>query len=499
MKKTLSMSFSFIFFSLLHSQTIVQPVIWLKAHMRMNNGYELQYFNSGMNFSTPPISEQSKDVDHNSLNNYPYVQLRDSTDVLILTFDSLNVSQKYTAMIAYKADCQMDTFGLWTLKNTTNKHLFLTNREIGNNRKKMSYILQNDGPIVNTSIYNLDKKALRVVSNDTLYIGHADKCTFRGKIAEFIFLKDDATVEEQNRWHSYLCLKYGVTMPMGDYIDSKGDSLWIYNDNKNYSAGIGGIGRDDAFSLYQLRSKIWNDSLQIQIENGNDAFLLSNEQYMLWGHNGKTLALSENKLSINSEVWNIWERIWLMKPFSDVDDATLLTVIISVPDDQNGQNLHLIINSNDNFDYGANNSIRVCAPDSISGNHVWYKNITWDLDRNGFDYFTFAYPDTTDGTVVKMLKSSFSDAKQESSVSKNDFHYHLSPNPTHGEYDLIVDMEKENSVTISVSDVSGRIISSKNLYGKKKYHIRDKIASEGVYYIEIQSTEKTKIIPLVVK
>lgn len=124
---------------------------------------------------------------------------------------------------------------------------------------------------------------------------------YNGYLHEFIFFNRDLTDSEMNQVHTYLALKYGITLSnqgggnFGDYTATDGTLLWDADDNPTYHNDVIGIGRDDIEGLYQKQSHSFDDSLRIYI----DALQTTNEvnigdfnadiSYVTIGHNAALL------------------------------------------------------------------------------------------------------------------------------------------------------------------------------------------------------------------
>lgn len=149
-------------------------------------------------------------------------------------------------------------------------------------------------------------------------------------------------------------------------------------------------------------------------------------------------------------------------------------------------------------------------------------NFTWtnvtDGGVNSFlvdGQFTFAAAGSkvirleADSAGCKFLTSSNINVKAASdplcrtwSVENIDFSNNVSifPNPNSGMFDLNIE-SLDNNVTISVSDVSGRVVyteSTQNITSYKKNINLGSVAS-GVYYVKVQSGENTTVKKLVIQ
>jgi len=127
-----------------------------------------------------------------------------------------------------------------------------------------------------------------------------------GDIAEVILYHEPAGGDMSNanlaRIHSYLAIKYGITLDQTtpqNYINSSGDIVWDATIHAGYQYNIAGIARDDQGGLYQRQSKSINAGRQVLISttglaatNVANTGTLNNGQFLVWGDNNLTKAPS---------------------------------------------------------------------------------------------------------------------------------------------------------------------------------------------------------------
>ncbi|MFD1551217.1 hypothetical protein DNU06_13145 [Putridiphycobacter roseus] len=96
---------------------------------------------------------------------------------------------------------------------------------------------------------------------------------YNGFLHEFIFYNADLTAVEMAKVHSYLAVKYGVTLDntgggtQGDYQSTAGDIIWDASVFPNYHHDVIGIGRDDNQGLLQKQSHTFNDAYRLYVAN----------------------------------------------------------------------------------------------------------------------------------------------------------------------------------------------------------------------------------------
>lgn len=123
-----------------------------------------------------------------------------------------------------------------------------------------------------------------------------------GEIAEVILYHEPAGGDMTNaslaRIHSYLAVKYGITLDQTtaqNYVNSSGAVVWNATNNAGYHYNIAGIARDDQGGLYQRQSRSVNSGRQVLISttglastNAGNTGVLANGQFLIWGDNNLT-------------------------------------------------------------------------------------------------------------------------------------------------------------------------------------------------------------------
>lgn len=150
--------------------------------------------------------------------------------------------------------------------------------------------------------------------NDGLYVGYASTIgtsAYNGYIHEFIFFNIDLDDLQMNKIHTYLAIKYGVTLDHsaggtdGDYTSTNGITIWDASLAPEYHKDVIGIGRDDAEGLNQKQSHAFGDSIRIYISNleayneMNNGSFQYDVSYVLMGHNTGELC---NAISTSNEI-----------------------------------------------------------------------------------------------------------------------------------------------------------------------------------------------------
>jgi hypothetical protein len=139
---------------------------------------------------------------------------------------------------------------------------------------------------------------------------------YSGDIAECLVFDRFLKKTEALKIETYLAIKYGITLIASDYLSSSERILWNYEENKDYSNGIAGLGKDSVLGLNQLQGSSSEEEGLLTIGTGifralnkANTFNLLEGNYLLWGHNEGSIG-SENSCE---EEYPLWDRKWLMQ------------------------------------------------------------------------------------------------------------------------------------------------------------------------------------------
>lgn len=183
----------------------------------------------------------------------------------------------------------------------------------------------------NTSV----SKGLNGASNGTPYVhgaigevsgGHifganngagslGDDGGFVGSIGEtIIYGAGTITAAERNKVDSYLAVKYGVTLSnTNNYITSAGDTVWYAASSASFYNNVAGLGRDNVSDLHQKQSRSQHANTnnqvtiglgQIAATNAANPGTIVNRQFLIWGDNGQTQAMTNSSSSYLAFMYN---------------------------------------------------------------------------------------------------------------------------------------------------------------------------------------------------
>jgi len=279
-----------------------------------------------------------------------------------------------------------------------------------NNQDNPNGIVRNliNGGIAETLTGNGD----RVIGTD-LHVGagneNGNSDPIDGIIPEIILYNAEISATDLQKIHSYLAIKYGLTLDQTtplDYLDGDGTVIWDATANAAFSNNIAGIGLDECQALDQRQSMSVNDGTILTIYNGdqtgglpaaniNNATAFTDDQsFMVWGNNDAEAiytTLYDIQLYTPAGGYYHMDRIWQVQETSATSDVG--TVTVAIPTSANAD--HLLVNDNADFSTG--------TPDEIplTDNGSGYLVATFDFEDG--DYFTFGAEIIAPGCVPTNL------------------------------------------------------------------------------------------------
>ncbi|WP_294200503.1 T9SS type A sorting domain-containing protein [uncultured Chryseobacterium sp.] len=144
-------------------------------------------------------------------------------------------------------------------------------------------------------------------NTDSIKIRFADQ-----NLYEMIFLPKKATASDISKIHTYLSLKYGISLSKGKYISSDGKLIWDPEKHKEFKHRPTGLGRDDGNELYQKQSSNQEDGflaigkgniLKMNVENPS---IFDQNNFVIWSDDNKAMAFKDKgDLRILERNWEI--------------------------------------------------------------------------------------------------------------------------------------------------------------------------------------------------
>ncbi|WP_312346248.1 T9SS type A sorting domain-containing protein [Chryseobacterium binzhouense] len=127
---------------------------------------------------------------------------------------------------------------------------------------------------------------------------------------EMIFISKKETKINLNKIHSYLSIKYGISLTRGKYISSDGTLIWDPEKHQDFKYRPTGLGRDDGNELYQKQSSNQEDRF-LTIGKGN-IFRMNVENPSIFDQNNFVMWSDDNREMNfkNEENIRVLERNW---------------------------------------------------------------------------------------------------------------------------------------------------------------------------------------------
>jgi hypothetical protein len=206
---------------------------------------------------------------------------------------------------------------------------------------------------------------------------------FKGLVPEIIAFDRVLNTGERLQVASYLALKYGITLtePGATYLNSSGQEIWNGYDYTTWHHSIAGICRDDSGGLRQTIASSSNMPGLMTIQSKDS---LTNNSFLLWGDNGRTLITAPRLAGLPLFL----QKTWLMKTYGNANpfrtDIVINTKEIdaSLPE-QPVYWLAIDPTGEGKFDSPTTEFIKM---DRLDGEgKAFFNNIVWDKDNSGKD------------------------------------------------------------------------------------------------------------------
>nr|WP_314493335.1 T9SS type A sorting domain-containing protein [uncultured Chryseobacterium sp.] len=297
---------------------------------------------------------------------------------------------------------------------------------------------------------------------------------------EAVFIPRKIKKNDLEKVHSYLSLKYGISLEGVKYFNSKGDVIWDPEKHKDFQKRPTGIGRDDGNELYQKQSSNQEDKIvsigreSIARTNFDNNSQLDNYMFAIWSDDDKDLSFEEKKdLKIMKRNWEI-NFIGNSIP----KKGYVLQIAKNLMNPENSLvHYWLLIKNND----GTFQKIEGKDKD-----HVIEYAVDFAEERSS-SIFTFATNLTGDKEIP---------AKNDHPVKTNgpgdatsDFQYLLYPNPVKMNNLFTVKFPETKDLEISIYDGGGRILSSEKINSKAVVY-QHKLSIQGTYLVVLTQNKK---------
>ena len=425
-------------------------------------------------------------------------------------------SKDLTVIIVYAVRDSLNECGLWQAKRDSVKRLGLTTQHILAENLKIRYADSNkQGVVINTLTQHWKEMPYIGFVGD-VQLGFGNE--FEGAVAEFLLFEKRLSKEQVTGWASYLAVKYGVTLYDMPYLSS--DSVMVWNNFKDYSFAVFGLGRDTKTGLHQRQSC----GMEEKIVFGIDSPVLCNEthpetmtegDYLIWGFDSLGLN-NPQELVILDDISVTAYAGGLLQRTGAIASAYPIFLKIDVTQWQSPkEDYKLLIDRSGSGEFNVE-YLDIYEPDSlISDSILYFGNIRWDTDGNGFDRFCFAT--LSNITTLRLTELSngenldnetnpnnstnqqLNKSTTETFISPKGNRYQLYPNPNNGSYTVAVRLQKPASVEVTACTAEGKLLRKETGTNSASYQFSGFISTPGQYLIEVKSAGEGKVFKMVVQ
>jgi len=410
---------------------------------------------------------------------------------------------KARVFIVYMSSDTMQEDGLWSLVFDTLRRCGLTTHRIIGRRRDIKYAdTTMTIPIIN---YLSHSWRLRGIDSNMagLYLAGTDSFALKGKIAEIMYFDKKLNRRDEELIHSYLAIKYGITIGRYNYISSQDSIVWNTKDNSTYNHDVAGIARDEGLDLYQKqasgkggKSAVTMYLATLTQDNAANEGQMSDNTWIIWGDNAKAMRTKSDSTAHDSlKVSSLIEREWKVEVRGDSARYLNTNLMLNAEGLDSNATVKLVIKPRFNMEYWTD-SVLIIAPDSSdAAGKVYYSGLQWDMDGSGSDMFTFKI-DTGASNMSYYMNNTLSrkDMKQDEKMKVR-----LFPNPNAGEFSLQIYCNRQSNISVEVTDVEGKMIKKERYTTQRFIWLKEKIETPGVYFVRITDGKETIVRKVVVK
>ncbi|QRA41338.1 T9SS type A sorting domain-containing protein [Chryseobacterium cucumeris] len=318
----------------------------------------------------------------------------------------------------------------------------------------------------NSYVKGKNQKELRRRPSIFSFLGSADqkekidsmKIRFEDQnLYEMLFFTKKAKAMDLNKIHSYLSIKYGISLEKGKYYSSDAKVIWDPEKHKDYRYRPTGLGRDDGNELYQKQSANQADLFltigmnTIARTNFENSATLDNNNFVMWSDDNKAMSLKTDR-----DI-DVLERNWEIDFIGNKVPKTNYSVRI-LKDAVNPKSLPLnywMLLKKDNGKVqrisGIENEKYVIFP------QVDFLDV---FDSVSKAYFTFAVgPKEQKGKEADLRSDSkLRNLYGEKDLSLDFNSINLYPNPVKKDQNFTIVFPKMDNLVISIYDAGGKLI-----------------------------------------
>ncbi|SMP35271.1 T9SS type A sorting domain-containing protein [Chryseobacterium profundimaris] len=305
---------------------------------------------------------------------------------------------------------------------------------------------------------------------------------------ELIFIQKKAKTLDLNKIHSYLSIKYGISLEKRKYYSSDGKVIWDPDKHKDYKYRPTGLGRDDGNELYQKQSTNQEDQFltigmnEIKRTNSQNITVLDDNNFVIWSDDNKSLSLkNDGKLDVLERNWEINfigkfpKTNYQIKINKEIINPNLLPLSYWM----------LIKKENGEI---------IQVPGIEDNKHVIFKAVEFlnAFDSGNITHFTFAASPRDHRDETNLLTNSNSgNYYNENGLSLDLNTISLYPNPVKKGQNFTITFPPMDNLIISVYDSGGRLVFLEKISNKLR-QFTSRLPAQSSYIITL--TQQGKII-----
>lgn len=426
-----------------------------------------------------------------------------------LDFSNKSLLKEYKKLIGKKASI------FTVLKSIDNKEIFMfslqneksftsfTNKKVVIDDKTTKY----KGNIKNGVIVSLtfqknsisNKKGSLVFEESLL-----NDAEGHNQIAELICIPYSVSYDNRLIIETYLSIKYGISLHgESSYVNSKGEIIWDFEQNRGYNNQITGVGKDTLTGLFQKQSKnVEEEGMILGLgkvfsTNSKNTSKLDHNDFILWGNTGESLEFKE----FGNSKFLKTERTWKLKTISSTSKIFSIQILIdknklfkkSNELDNLSKEYWLAIDSTNssNFIDKDTKLIRGVLNDK---NEIVFDDIK--LSSNSSYFFKLV---KLNNKVNSPLKPDYTDLHINTENFSDD-QVLIYPNPIKINEYINIDfkLNEESKINIEILDVGGRVLRARQLGVAKSLFVKEIFQIAGTYIIKVTINDVVKSYKIVV-
>jgi hypothetical protein len=365
---------------------------------------------------------------------------------------------------------------------------------------EMIWMNPDKGVSLGNTVYNKGKEIKEIGKRPSIFTftGTADpdkqktdslKIRFEDQnLYEMIFLPRKAKTLDLNKIHSYLSIKYGISLEKGKYYGSDGKVIWDPEQHKDYKYRPTGLGRDDGNELYQKQSSNHADPFlaiginNISRTNAENTTVLDNNNFVMWSDDNKGMALK------NDRMLDVLERNWEINFIGNKIPKTGYQVRI-IKETVNPKALPLSYWMLLKKDNGEIQKIAGLE----NGNYITFSKVDFinAFDTGNATHFSFAVSPLKDIKLENGNQDPRSNTISEKDISLDLTKIALYPTPVKKDQNFTIVFPPMENLIISIYDGGGRLVTLDKIGEKAKSYVNH-LPVQSSYLINL--TQNGKII-----